>query len=64
MQERLDRTMQWVAEGRLDTLGCITHRFPVERAAEAWELIRTKRVPVLGVILDWPASTREPKGSP
>jgi 2-desacetyl-2-hydroxyethyl bacteriochlorophyllide A dehydrogenase len=63
-QERLDRTMQWVAEGRLDTIGCITHRFPVERAAEAWELIRTKREPVLGVVLDWPASSREAKGTP
>jgi bacteriochlorophyllide a dehydrogenase len=63
-QERLDRTMQWVAEGRLDTLGCITHRFPVDRAAEAWELIRTKRKPVLGVVLDWPASGRGEKAAP
>ena len=54
--ERLETTLQWVATGRLDTLGCITHRFPVERAAEAWALIESKREPVLGVVLDWPAA--------
>ena len=57
-QDRLETTLQWVADGRLDTLGCITHRFPVERAAEAWALIETKREPVLGVVLDWPASRK------
>ena len=55
-RERLEETMRWVAAGKLDTLGLITHRFPVERAAEAWSLIETKREPVLGVVLDWPAA--------
>ena len=55
-QPRLDETMRWIAEGRLETLGCISHRLPVERAAEAWALIETKREPVLGVVLDWPAA--------
>ena len=53
---RLEETLQWVADGRLDTLGCLTHRFPVEAAAQAWQLIGTKHEPVLGVVLDWPAS--------
>jgi len=34
----------------------LTHRFPVEKAAEAWALIDDKRESVLGVVLDWPAS--------
>jgi 2-desacetyl-2-hydroxyethyl bacteriochlorophyllide A dehydrogenase len=50
---RLDATLHAVADGRLQTLPLITHHFPVEQAAEAWELIETKREPVLGVILDW-----------
>ncbi len=58
-QARLEETLRWVADGRLDTLGCITHRFPVERAAEACALIESKREPVLGVVLDWPAARRE-----
>ena len=52
---RLEATRTAVADGRLDTLSLLTHRFPVERAAEAWALIETKREPVLGVVLDWPA---------
>lgn len=52
-RERLEATMAFVADGRLKTLPLITHHFPVSRAAEAWELIESKREPVLGVILDW-----------
>jgi 3-hydroxyethyl bacteriochlorophyllide a dehydrogenase len=55
-QPRLDSTMRWIAEGKLDTLSVITHRFPVAQAAEAWALIESKREPVLGVVLDWPAA--------
>lgn len=55
-QERLEETMRWVADGRLNTLDLISHRFPVEQAAEAWALIESKREPVLGVVLDWPAA--------
>lgn len=50
---RLDATLGAVASGTLDTLSLLTHRFPVERAAEAWALIESKREPVLGVVLDW-----------
>jgi bacteriochlorophyllide a dehydrogenase len=53
---RLEETLVWVADGRLDTLGLLTHRFPVEEAAQAWRLITTQRDTVLGVVLDWPAS--------
>lgn len=52
-RERLEATRQAVAEGTLQTLPLITHRFPVDRAVEAWDLIASKREPVLGVILDW-----------
>ncbi len=51
--DRLQATMELICKGVLQTLPLITHRFPVEAAAEAWDLIRTKREPVLGVILDW-----------
>lgn len=54
--ERMQETMQWIAEGKLNTANLITHRFPVEEAADAWSLIESKKEPVLGVVLDWPAS--------
>jgi 2-desacetyl-2-hydroxyethyl bacteriochlorophyllide A dehydrogenase len=53
---RMDQTMHWIAEGKLNTLDLITHRFRAEDAAQAWDLIESKRQPVLGVVLDWPAS--------
>jgi threonine dehydrogenase-like Zn-dependent dehydrogenase len=51
--ERLTHTLDLVAAGRLRTLPLITHRFPVREAAAAWQLIRTRSEPVLGVVLDW-----------
>lgn len=50
---RLQATIEMIAAGHLQTLPLITHRFPVQQAAQAWELIRSKREPVLGVILEW-----------
>ena len=50
---RIDLTLELVAQGHLDTLGLITHRFPVNKAATAWEYIREKREDALGVILEW-----------
>lgn len=52
-QDRMDRTLDLIAEGVLDTAGLITHRFPVDEAADAWDLIESKREPVLGVVLEW-----------
>lgn len=52
-RQRMDDTLELIAAGYLDTLSLITHRFPVEQAAEAWDLISTKGESVLGVILDW-----------
>ena len=52
-QDRMDKTLELVADGSLKTEELITHRFPVEEAADAWSLIESKREPVLGVILEW-----------
>lgn len=51
--DRLEQTMDLVANGTLETLPLITHRFPVAEAAKAWELIETKSEPVMGVVLEW-----------
>ncbi len=52
-RDRMDRTLEAVAAGTLQTLPLITPRFPVERAGDAWTLIESKTEPVLGVILEW-----------
>lgn len=55
-KERLEATMEWIRDGKINTIDLVTHRFPVEEAAEAWQLIESKSEPVLGVIFEWPAS--------
>lgn len=52
-QPRMDRTLALITAGYLQTLPLITHHFPADRAAEAWQLIAAKGEAALGVILDW-----------
>jgi predicted dehydrogenase/threonine dehydrogenase-like Zn-dependent dehydrogenase len=51
--------------GKLKVQGLITHRFPIEQAAEAYEVITGKRKePFLGVLLTYPEApeaAKEPK---
>ncbi len=50
---RMDKTIDLIAAGNLQTLPLVTHHFPAHQAAVAWRLIQSKSEPVLGVILDW-----------
>lgn len=52
-KERMDATLTLLAQGVLKTLPLITHRFPAAQAGEAFDLILSRREPVLGVVLDW-----------
>jgi len=51
--QRMDAALALIASGALRTEPLITHRFPVDRAADAWKLILDRTEHVLGVILDW-----------
>ena len=51
--ERLEETFQAITRGDLACAPLITHHFSVDDAADAWELIESKRETVLGVILNW-----------
>jgi 2-desacetyl-2-hydroxyethyl bacteriochlorophyllide A dehydrogenase len=50
---RLDATLDLLARGALKTSHLITHHFPAAQAGAAFDLILSRREPVLGVILDW-----------
>ncbi|WP_138755530.1 zinc-binding dehydrogenase [Paenibacillus sinopodophylli] len=52
-QEDMDETLRGITEGWLQTSSLITHRFPVEQAKEAWDLILDSKQAKLGVVLDW-----------
>lgn len=51
--ERMDATLDLLAQGALQPLHLITHRLPAARAGEAFEMILSRREGVLGVVLDW-----------
>jgi len=50
---RMDETLDLLNSGELRTEHLITHRLPVKRANEAFDLILNRREGVLGVVLDW-----------
>ncbi|HEX5410076.1 MAG TPA: Gfo/Idh/MocA family oxidoreductase, partial [Gemmatimonadaceae bacterium] len=52
-QRNFEAVLALMAEGRLDVAPLITHRFPIERAHEAYDVI-SGSAPSLGVILTYP----------
>lgn len=53
-QRNLEAVLRLMASGDLDVTPLISHRFPVERAAEAYELIESPAPKYLGVLLEYP----------
>lgn len=53
-QRNFEAVLDMMADGRLDVAPLITHRFPFERALEAYELIQSGEFH-LGVLLEYPA---------
>jgi len=52
-----------IASGKLDVLRLVTHRFPIERAAEAYDLITGKQdEPFMGVLLTYPKNEQKSEG--
>jgi len=55
----MEAFVDMLASGRLDVKPLITHRFPIEEAPAAYELISGKRHdPFMGVLLTYPPSTQ------
>lgn len=52
-RDRMNRTLELLAAGALSTSHLITHRFPVNHAADAFDLILSRREHALGVVLIW-----------
>lgn len=50
---RMDETLDLVSKRILETTPLISHRFPAQKAADAWKLIENKGDNVLGVLLEW-----------
>ena len=52
-RDRLERTIDWIGEGRLETASLITHRLPVEEAPRAYQMLLNRSDHALGVLLQW-----------
>src|SRR6266446_310855 len=57
-QRNFEAVLDMLADKRLDVAPLISHRFPIERAEEAYTLIAGDE-PSLGVLLEYPATTNE-----
>jgi threonine dehydrogenase-like Zn-dependent dehydrogenase len=51
--------MRWIGEGRIDVSQIITHRYPLEKIQDAFELFRDRRDGVLKCLIDFPAGRRK-----
>ena len=54
---RLEQTLAWIAQGKLQIQNKITHRWPIARAVEAFELLINKQEPFLSMVIDWEENT-------
>jgi predicted dehydrogenase/threonine dehydrogenase-like Zn-dependent dehydrogenase len=60
-QRNFEAVLDMMASGRLDVEPLITHRFPLERAEEAYALL-TSDQPSLGILLEYPGLERRKTG--
>jgi len=59
-QRNMEAFLEQCAAGRLDLEPLISHRFPIERAGEAYQLIESG-ASALGIILTYPARPEQPR---
>jgi predicted dehydrogenase len=59
-QRNIQAVLDLLGSGRLDVGRLTTHRFPIERAAEAYDRLRADQEPTLGVVLDYPEPANPP----
>ncbi|CUU53774.1 hypothetical protein Ga0074812_101272 [Parafrankia irregularis] len=52
-----EAVLDLLASGRLSVADLITHTFPIERAAAAYDLVATRREPYLAIRFDYPRRT-------
>jgi len=60
-QRNMQGVLELMGQGKLPVERLTTHRFPIERADEAYDLITSRREPFVGILLDYPLDVDKPK---
>lgn len=55
-QRNMQAVLELMADGRLPVEKLTTHRFPVDKAPEAYQLVSSGTAPHLGILLEYPSS--------
>lgn len=63
-QRNMEAFLELVAAGQVQTAPLTTHRFPIERAPEAYELLVRGRERAIGILLEYPARGQESQQVP
>jgi predicted dehydrogenase/threonine dehydrogenase-like Zn-dependent dehydrogenase len=53
-ERNIQAVLELMGHGKLDLRPLISHRFPIDQARQAYELIETGREPYLGLLLEYP----------
>jgi predicted dehydrogenase len=59
-QRNMQAVLELVAAGKLPVEKLTTHHFPIDRAAEAYDLVTSRREPFFGIVIDYPEPTAAP----
>lgn len=59
-QRNMEAILSLMASGRLDVSPLITHRFKIEDAETAYDLIEKEKEPYLGILLEYPGVSQLP----
>lgn len=57
-QRNLEAVLDLMANGQIETSGLVSHRFDIDRAAEAYDVLASGH-PSLGILLDYPSAHTE-----
>jgi predicted dehydrogenase len=52
-QRNMQAVLDLMAEGKLEVRALTTHRFPIERATDAYDLVTERREPYMGIVLQY-----------
>jgi hypothetical protein len=60
-QRNIQAVLDLMGSGNLDVSPLISHRFPIDTAEDAYELVESGKEPYLGIVLTYPEVPQSPR---